>query len=92
MGKKHIHKYHKVSMNGVKVWACALGNCTHYMPKHMENMVSGKTAICWQCESEFTLDSRNMQEDMPRCYGCNPQFTKLDEFLADLSVSNKEAK
>jgi hypothetical protein len=68
--KRHIHKYHRVIIAGTSVWACALGDCNHYMPKHMESIVPGKNSYCWECDSQMILDSINMSEDRPRCTNC----------------------
>jgi len=92
--KRHIHKYRKVEVNNVKVWACALPTCSHHMPKHYENMVLGKMSICWGCGNEFILDERAMLQDMPECYNCAKGITQkdnevikdfnIDEYLADI--------
>jgi ribosomal protein S27AE len=69
-GKKHIHKYHKISLNTVMVWACALPNCSHYMPKHLDGMVLGKASYCWNCGNQMVLDSNNIEMDKPICINC----------------------
>jgi len=68
--KNHVHMYHLVPFIGDKVWACALGDCTHYMPKHMENFVLGKKSLCWNCRQEFFLDEENMKNPEPVCMAC----------------------
>src|SRR5258708_3419661 len=68
--KKHTHKYHRIDMNGSPVWACAFGDCTHYMPKHLNSMLDGKVSICWSCGDVFNLDPLNMKRDQPRCTNC----------------------
>lgn len=68
--KRHVHKYHKVMVANQYVWACALPDCTHYMPKHMENMIPGKYSICWNCGETFLLDTVNMRTDKPYCPDC----------------------
>lgn len=71
MAKKHTHKYYfGLLVGGDKVWACALPNCTHYMPKHMEGNVEGKFALCWKCSEQFTLDPVNMKRAKPICDDC----------------------
>ncbi len=72
--KRHTHKYRQVRMSGVIVWACALPNCNHYMPKHMEEMVPGKASICWGCEKQITLDERSMSYSQPMCKQCDPDY------------------
>lgn len=71
MAKKHTHKYYKGFLNSVRVWACALPDCSHYMPKHLERMVSGKASICWKCGNEMILDPINMEKDKPICDDCS---------------------
>lgn len=68
--KRHRHKYHYVVFGATHVWACALPDCSHYMPKHMEAMAEGKASICWQCGGEMILDKTNMKEVQPRCENC----------------------
>lgn len=69
--KRHIHKYARVPFTyGSKVWACRLPDCNHYMPKHLEATVEGKSSICWQCGNDFILDIESMDEDTPRCKKC----------------------
>lgn len=68
--KRHTHKYHHINTSFGRVWACALGDCNHYMPQHMESMLPGKNAICWGCGDAIVLDSETMKEDKPRCSSC----------------------
>lgn len=60
---KHVHKYFfKFNPPGyLSVWACALPNCTHYMPTHMIHFMEGKNSICWSCNEEHRLDLDSMQ-------------------------------
>lgn len=78
--QNHIHKYHRRRL-GIShtVWACALPNCTHYTPKHMESMVEGKLSICHQCGEEFTLTIDSLKEDNPRCDECRYAQIKSDD-------------
>lgn len=81
-GKKHVHKYHSVQTTLRKIWCCALPDCTHYMPPHMNAVLIGKTSYCWECNAEMLLDEDNMKEDMPRCDKCRtPVSNSLIEAL-----------
>lgn len=82
--KKHTHKYHKVSLNGQDVWACALPDCTHYMPKHMEFAVIGKKSICWSCDLEFILTGALMNQDNPKCRDCSPAVNRIMDVLEEM--------
>lgn len=73
--KRHLHKYHRVELSFVKVWACALPDCNHFMPKHLEGIIPGKASICWGCGEKFILDDNNMKDDQPQCYDCKPLST-----------------
>lgn len=68
--KRHIHKYYKADLDFGEVWACALPDCSHYMPKHMAKLVNGKSSICWKCNEKMILDPNNMNIDKPVCYSC----------------------
>lgn len=55
--KRHTHKYYYgLEVAGTKVWACALPDCQHFMPKHMENLVNGRRAVCWECNGPTIVD------------------------------------
>lgn len=79
--RKHTHKYHRVSTGVLQVWACALPDCTHYMPKHMENMLPGKNTVCWSCDTETILTPINMSQDQPMCPVCMG-IEKVDDGMA----------
>ena len=68
--KRHVHKYHRVTLSFGLVWACGLPDCNHYMPQHMNQLVEGKNSLCWQCNIMFVLDANAMKEDRPRCFNC----------------------
>ncbi len=68
---KHVHKYHKVSLQFVSVWKCALPKCTHWMPPHLNNILIGRSSVCWYCGGEMVLDEDNMKSDMPVCLDCS---------------------
>ena len=85
--KKHVHKYYKVELNGHFVWACALPDCSHYIPKHLELMMSkGKKSICWSCRQEFILNALSMQLNQPTCDECNPQASNLMNAIDKLGI------
>ena len=69
-------------MGSVNVWACALPDCNHYMPKHLENMLPGKNTLCWKCSNECELNGSNMEDDKPKCFDCSPVESKIGEYLS----------
>ena len=83
--KRHTHKYHRINIAGDMLWACALPDCYHYMPRHMNNMVIGKKSICWSCNNDLVMDTRSMQSNMPQCLDCETGTTaesrEMDELL-----------
>lgn len=86
--KRHIHKYHHISMNGSKIWACALPDCNHYMPLHLNEMVPGKGSFCWNCNDSIILGPDNMDLDKPLCNDCRLMSDgKLKELLERVSGS-----
>lgn len=94
--KRHVHKYHRVDLGYSKVWACALPDCNHYMPKHMEATVEGKYSYCWSCGEKFLMSAETMQRDKPICLTCLhglvevqpdvPMSEALKELLEKLEV------
>ena len=71
-GKKHIHKYQRIQRTYRDgVWACALPDCTHFMPHNVSDQVPGKLSLCWDCGEPFILDETNMDKDRPVCFKCS---------------------
>ena len=71
-GKKHTHKYYKMKLSGVtEVWACAHDDCTHYLPKHLEDMINGKGSICWDCGNTMKMNPNQVEMNKPTCDDCN---------------------
>lgn len=85
MSKKHIHKYHRISLKFGQVWACALPTCSHHMPNDLTPTLLGKASICWSCGNEFILDDVNMVDAQPQCNACKYP-SSLDDYLAKLGV------
>lgn len=85
--KKHVHKYHKTYPNTRRnepIWACALPDCTHFMPHNVSQHVPGKVSICWSCGNEFILDEDNMKVDQPVCFNCSGvDFEGLDKLFRE---------
>lgn len=86
------HKYHRVDMGYNKVWACALEDCTHYMPKHLEFQMKNRKSLCWKCGDEFVLTAGAMLKEYPMCPLCSDDTSKMldifDKVVA--TVANKE--
>jgi len=82
--KKHIHKYERIKTAIGFLWRCALPNCNHYMPRHMEGFVEGKLSICWGCDNEILLYENNMSDKCkmddkirPMCDKCIEKYSEL---------------
>lgn len=82
--RRHTHKYHSVPLGAIRVWACALPNCNHYMPDVMSSMVPGKMSLCHGCNEQFVLDYDAMKDMQPKCLNCRTGIN-TDE---DLPLSN----
>jgi hypothetical protein len=85
--KRHTHKYYKVSIAGQNVWACALPDCNHYMPKHMDSLVPGKASICWSCSGPMILDPLNMENNNPICDDCSGRASIISKINEQLSTN-----
>jgi hypothetical protein len=87
--KRHVHKYYYgLEISGSKVWACALPDCNHFMPKHMEGLVMGRRSICWKCgEETVIIDNESRKELKPICDEC-----KLVGQLDNKPIAYSDAK
>ena len=86
---KHIHKYQRIQRKySGGVWACALPDCTHFMPKNVEDQVEGKLSVCWTCGEPFILDEDNMKNDRPVCFKCtgDMDLDALDALLKEKGI------
>ena len=73
MARKHPHKYYRLELNpGQVVWACALPDCSHYMPVHLERSVLGKNFICWNCDKVSQIKPQHIKFD-------REYFSELDK-------------
>lgn len=86
--KRHIHKYYRAKLAFGDVWACALDNCNHYMPQHMEGLIPGKASLCWNCNQKFILDPNALNMELPTCVNCRTGID-VDEINA-ISDAMKE--
>jgi formylmethanofuran dehydrogenase subunit E len=87
--KKHTHKYEFRRGKYLQVWTCANPDCSHYMPKHLADIqMEGRKSICWDCGSEFVLDSESLKMDRPVCIQCaNPELVSaISEKLKDFGL------
>lgn len=76
--QKHVHKYMQTQLKHVKVWRCALPDCNHWMPPNLDNLLVGRSSICWGCAEKFTLDEIALMDEMPKCFGCRIQSTETN--------------
>ncbi len=65
--KRHTHKYRKLPS---QIWACGLGDCTHYMPLNMIEMMEGRISLCWSCGDKLILGISELKMDKPICSNC----------------------
>lgn len=71
MAKKHTHMYHKIQQKyGAGIWACALPNCTHYLPLNVSDMIYGRESLCTNCMDVMILDEERLKNNEPICMNC----------------------
>jgi len=72
-GRRHPHKYYRVKLPGqYPVWACALEDCSHHMPRHYESLLLHKSFECWNCGEQGKITQEHL--DLNSKY-----FTTLDD-------------
>lgn len=82
--QKHPHKYYKTP-NGV--WACAFPNCTHFLPGNVEDTITNRVSVCWQCGEVFQMNEQSVKMDKPICLDCMlPDSAGLTQFLSDKGI------
>jgi len=64
---KHAHR---LMLNEKKTWRCTLPNCRYFIHLGLAHILPGQESICWTCGEQFTLDTRALEDDMPKCAGC----------------------
>ena len=82
--KCSIHKYHKVTFAGMKVFACSKPLCSHYMPKHMEMLLIGKASYCWSCDGVMVMDEVALDLDKPICVSCRLKKIELPDNILNV--------
>lgn len=88
--KRHVHKYHWLDIGYSNVWACALPDCNHYMPRHMEKTILGKFSVCWGCGDKMTLDEDALKQDKPQCFKCRTGVVRVENTVEPISNVLKE--
>lgn len=90
--KRHTHKYHRIKVGSTYLWACALHDCNHYMPKHLESMIPGKATICWSCGNETLITVDNIDFEEPVCNKCmlglDPTFKPISKDVLKTQTNN----
>ena len=61
---------HKLILLQKKTWRCTLEGCSFFVHIGLAHVLVGKQSICWQCNEEFKLDYKSLQDEMPICYDC----------------------
>ena len=90
--KKHVHKYMRQQLKFVRIWRCATPDCNHWMPPHMEDIIIGRSSICWGCGEKFTLDEAALEDDMPMCFTCRQPAAIVETPFGDISIIDQFLK
>jgi hypothetical protein len=61
---------HKLILLQKKTWRCTLEGCSFFVHIGLAHVLVGKQAICWQCNDEFKIDYKSLNDEMPICYDC----------------------
>ena len=93
--KKHIHQYRRVKIGAkyrkvgrfksekvsdkIRVYACALPDCSHYVHEEAAQLLIGKVSKCNYCFKPFIMDKTSIGLARPRCQDCKKQTVKQDK-------------
>jgi hypothetical protein len=61
---------HRLILEHKKTWRCTLPGCTYFIHLGLAHILPGRTAICWECAEQFTLDEDALKDEMPKCLEC----------------------
>jgi hypothetical protein len=99
----HTHQYHlrPYGSKGLKVYACALPNCTHFQLE--KSLLIGKMSLCNQCGDPFMLSNETIAREVvrPRCAQCKeekrlggprPKPKPVEEVEADNAIEKLRAR
>lgn len=82
---------HRLMLNQKKTWRCTIPGCTYFIHLGLAHTLPGRTALCWECNEEFTLDEDALKDDMPKCVECRMRARGIPENIPILTpVSEPE--
>ena len=61
---------HRLILLNSKTWRCTLPGCNFFVHLGLAHVLLGKTAICWDCGEQYTVDERALKFDTPKCATC----------------------
>lgn len=61
---------HRLMLINKKTWKCTLEGCAFFVHTGLAHILEGKTAVCWECGENFTVDARSLRDEMPKCIDC----------------------
>jgi hypothetical protein len=70
---------HRLILLNKKTWKCTLDGCNFFVHLGLAHVLLGKTAICWECSEQFTVDEYALRDDMPKCFDCRPSRIEVTE-------------
>lgn len=68
---------HRLILMHNKTWKCTLQGCSFFVHRGLEYVLIGKTAVCWECGDNFTLDEHALEDEMPKCIDCRNEAAGL---------------
>ena len=90
--KPHIHKYHKIDIGSFRnhyyVYACAVPNCTHYVPV---DRAVGKTTRCVVCDKPYEITKADTRYVRIACKNCKGKRVRNPE-IRERMEQNKETQ
>lgn len=86
---RHTHKYRKLESGS---WGC--GECSHYLPKNVADMIYSKFSKCWDCDRIVKMTDPVMDFAEMHNNGrilCEVHIERTKKILAGRDVDLEEA-
>jgi predicted RNA-binding Zn-ribbon protein involved in translation (DUF1610 family) len=89
---KHIHRFYRQETEAKSkyMWKCT--DCGWFVHAGLEYVMVGKPAVCWSCDTVFTISNTSLLDSKPKCPDCTGVTSRFDEGDSPLEKLRKRAQ